>query len=740
MSSTRAVSSRRLTTCLVMLAVVAGGFVARAGADATVQVGTVSGVAGTGRPGYSGDDGPAVAAQLFQPRMMTFDAAGNMYIADTFNQVIRVVDPSGTISTVAGVATPVVAGSGDQCPHHFSGDGGPALEADLACPHSLAVSPAGHLVIADAANGRIREVDSDGIIRTIAGTGASGFSGDGGPATQAKLNDPKGIVYDAAGNLYIADTSNDRIRKVDANGIITTVVGTGTQGGDGDGGPAIDAQLSEPRTLAWGPAGELYITEPKIHRIRKVDASGIITRLAGTSVAGFSGDGGPAVDAQLDTPRGIDVDADGVVYIADSANDRIRRIGVDGIITTIAGTGVSQSNGDGGPATAAAFHTPRAVAVFDHDLYVADTYGDRIRVIHGITAGPATASAGVTTVVTTSSTTTSSTTTSSTTTSSTSTSSTSTTTSTTAPKPTTTTTHPTGDTTTTTIPPSVTLDPNGDPAGTPDTPATPGTEAPRPSGYWMLGAGGDVYAFGDATHRGNAGPLSASVTSVDIEPSPTGGGYWVLNSDGSVNAFGDAVRLGGVAEGRLRPDERVASLSATPSGAGYWVFTNRGRAIPFGDATFLGDVSDRTLNGPVLDSVATPTGKGYYMVASDGGIFTFGDARFFGSMGGRPLNAAVRSLVPTAAGDGYWLVASDGGIFAFQAPFRGSMGDQRLNRPVTGMVRFGDGYLMVAADGGVFDFSSLPFVGSLGGRPPATPVVAVAPFTPRVPVAQVAVR
>ena len=728
-----------------MVAVVAAGFAARAGADGTVAVGTVSGVAGIGRPGYSGDGGPAVDAQLFQPRMMTFDGAGNMYIADTFNQVIRVVDPSGTISTVAGVPTPVAAGSGDQCPRHFSGDGGPALEADLACPHSLAVSPAGHLVIADAANDRIREVDSDGIIRTIAGTGATGYSGDHGPATQAKLNDPKGIVYDAAGNLYIADTSNDRIRKVDANGIITTVVGTGTQGGGGDGGAAIDAQLSEPRTLAWGPAGELYITEPKIHRIRMVDANGIITRLAGTSVAGFSGDGGPAVDAQLDTPRGIDVDADGVVYIADSANDRIRRIGLDGIITTIAGTGVSQSTDDGGPAVAAAFNTPRAVAVFDHDLYVADTYGDRIRVIHGITAGPATVSAGATTVITTSSTTSSSTstsststsstspsstTTSSTSTSSTSTSSTSTTTS--APKPTTTTTtRPTGDpsSTTTTIPASTAPGPHGDPAGTPGSPATAGTGAAAQSGYWTLGAGGEVHAFGDAVQRGNAGPFPGSATSVDIEPSPAGGGYWVLNSDGSVNALGGAAHLGGVPAGRLRPDERVASLSATPSGAGYWVFTNRGRAIAFGDATLFGDVSDRNLNGPVLDSVATPTGKGYYMVAADGGIFSFGDARFFGSMGGRPLNAPVRSLVPTAGGDGYWLVASDGGIFAFQAPFRGSMGGQRLNRPVTGMVRFGDGYLMVAADGGVFDFSSLPFAGSLGGRPPATPVVAVAAFT-----------
>jgi ribosomal protein L24E len=137
-------------------------------------------------------------------------------------------------------------------------------------------------------------------------------------------------------------------------------------------------------------------------------------------------------------------------------------------------------------------------------------------------------------------------------------------------------------------------------------------------------------------------------------------------------------------------------------------------------------VSAVKLNGPVLDSVATPTGKGYYMVASDGGIFAFGDARFAGSMGGQHLNASVESLVPDGDGSGYWLVASDGGIFAFGAPFKGSMGDKKLNRPVTGMIRYGDGYLMVAEDGGIFNFSTAAFAGSLGGHPPVRPIVSVA--------------
>ncbi len=257
------------------------------------------------------------------------------------------------------------------------------------------------------------------------------------------------------------------------------------------------------------------------------------------------------------------------------------------------------------------------------------------------------------------------------------------------------------------------------------------------SGYWLLGADGAVYPFGDAAPHGDASAAltSASATSpgstgavraVDLEPTPSGQGYWVLDSRGRVHPFGDAAHLGDVLPARLGAGEAPASLSATRTGAGYWVFTNRGRALAFGDAAALGDLIGRTLNGPVLDSVATPSGQGYYMVAADGGIFAFGDARFAGSMGGRALNAPVRSLVPDRDGAGYWLVAADGGVFAFDAPFRGSMGGQRLNKPVRGMVRYGDGYLMVGEDGGLFAFSDLPFTGSLGAHPPASPIVSVA--------------
>jgi hypothetical protein len=262
----------------------------------------------------------------------------------------------------------------------------------------------------------------------------------------------------------------------------------------------------------------------------------------------------------------------------------------------------------------------------------------------------------------------------------------------------------------------------GDKTGT----APPGSGR---AGYWLLGADGAVYSFGDAAPHGDASAALTSsadgVRAVDIEPTPSGQGYWVLDSRGRVRPFGDASHLGDVVLSKLAAGEEPASLSSTPTGAGYWVFTNRGRALAFGDAAFLGDVSGTPLNGPVLDSIATPSGKGYYMVASDGGIFAFGDARFAGSMGGRKLNAPVRSLVPDGDGTGYWLVASDGGVFAFDAPFRGSLGGVKLNKPVRGMVRYGDGYVMVAEDGGIFAFSDRPFSGSLGARPPTSPIVSV---------------
>lgn len=242
------------------------------------------------------------------------------------------------------------------------------------------------------------------------------------------------------------------------------------------------------------------------------------------------------------------------------------------------------------------------------------------------------------------------------------------------------------------------------------------------SGYWMLGAKGQVYAFGNASHYGDT-----SSPAVAMAARRDGRGYWVVNAAGNVGHFGAAADHGG--KPSLLAGERVTTIAATPSGNGYWLFTDRGRAFPFGDAHFFGDMRAVRLNGPVIASAATPTGRGYYMVGSDGGVFTFGDAKFHGSTGALHLNKPVVGLSPTPDNKGYWLVASDGGVFAFNAPFRGSMGGVKLNKPVNGLVAFGNGYLMVASDGGVFDLSDKPFYGSLGAEPPSAPIIGITAFT-----------
>ena len=275
----------------------------------------------------------------------------------------------GTITTVAGT------GEGS-----FGGDGGPAVRSQLREPRGVAVDGAGNLYIADSQNNRIRKVDSTGTITTVAGTGAFGFSGDGGPAVRSQLYFPSGVTVDGAGNLYIADSGNHRIRKVDSRGTITTVAGTGFGFSSGDGGPAVEARLSYPEGVALDGAGNLYIAASGNHRIRKVDSRGTITTIAGTGESGFSGDGGPAVRSQLYFPTGVALDGAGNLYIGDLYNHRIRKVDSRGTITTIAGTGESGFSGDGGPAIAAQFNSPTGVALDGAgNLYIGDLYNHRIR-------------------------------------------------------------------------------------------------------------------------------------------------------------------------------------------------------------------------------------------------------------------------------------------------------------------------------------------------------------------------
>ena len=286
---------------------------------ATVQTpGTIVAVAGTGDSDYTGDGGLATAATLNDPFDVALDADGNVYIADNDNNAIRKVDGDGIITTVAGDST---GGSGS------TGDGGPAVGARLNNPYGVAVDPAGNLYIADSFNHRIRKVDTDGNITTVAG-GSNGYSGDGGPATDAELDTPYGVALDGAGNLYISDTYNHVIRMVDTDGIITTVAGTGSYGFAGDGGPATDAEFQYPRLIDVDAQGRIFIPESSNDRIRRVDTDGIITTIAGIDTSGDSGDGGPATDAELNGPYGVALDADGGLFVADRYNYRVRRVQV----------------------------------------------------------------------------------------------------------------------------------------------------------------------------------------------------------------------------------------------------------------------------------------------------------------------------------------------------------------------------------------------------------------------------
>jgi len=301
--------------------------------------------------------GPALEAHLNSAADVEIDAKGNLYIADgryySYNVVWK-VDTSGNISIIAGSPYSFH-------PTRYGGDGGPATEAWLAAPHSIAVDNSGNLYIAEFENCRVRKVDTNGIITTVAGNGTCGYSGDSGPATEAMLARPSGVAVDTDGNLYIAHHSvsgNGRIRKVDPNGIITTVAGNGTAGYSGDGGLATEAQI-HPTEVAVDTKGNIYITQGGNNSgIRKIDTSGIITTVAGGQ-RGYSGDGGPATEAELEYPADMVVDEVGNIYIADGLY--IRKVDTTGIITTLAGTETAGYTGDGGPATEARITNPAGV-------------------------------------------------------------------------------------------------------------------------------------------------------------------------------------------------------------------------------------------------------------------------------------------------------------------------------------------------------------------------------------------
>ena len=372
----------RMRFCLVGAAVFAA--VVATGASGVSSSGTITTIAGNGKPGFSGDGGPAIAAQLHAPEGVAVDGVGNVYIADAGNNNrVRKVTPGGTITTIAG---------GGLAPGPGWGDGGRATSAQLRGPNWVAVDGQGNVYISDFFNSRVRKVNTAGTITTFAGTGITGYSGDGGPATSAGLVGPQGVAVDGQGNVYIVDGNGDRVRKVDRAGTITTFAGTGLRGFSGDGGPATSARLNNPEGVAVDQDGNVYIADLQNGRVRKVNPVGTITTFAGGGPS--LGDGGRATSALVRYPYGVAVDGQGNVYIADRVDHRVRVVNKQGTITTFAGTGSGGFTGDGGAATHAQVFAPFGVAADGKgNIYIGDTQNYRVR---KVTVGASTAPSPVT--------------------------------------------------------------------------------------------------------------------------------------------------------------------------------------------------------------------------------------------------------------------------------------------------------------------------------------------------------
>jgi uncharacterized protein (TIGR03437 family) len=399
------------------------------------STGNITLIAGNSRAGFSGDGGPAINAMLNLPDGMAFDKAGNLYIADTLNNRVRIVDPTGVIHTFAGNGGTGVPG--------FWGDGGAATDALIHSPVAVATDPNGNVYIVCSADNTIRKVDPNGIISIFAGEGYRGFYGDVGSvagqtgqaniagitapqdmwvntdgtvliadtgnaairkvatdgtittisgtgntaavaqgddiATKLAMISPYGVTVDSSGIIYIAEYGTNRIRKIDSTGKITTAIGDGNQGFAGDGGPANKVEMSGPTAVAVDGAGNVYFADSRNNRIRKL-SGGNVTTIIGNGIVSYSGDGGPATKAQLNTPQGVAVDAAGNIYISDTNNNVVRKVATNGTITNFAGNASAGSNGDGAAATAAQLNLPEGLALDGSgNLFIADALNGKVR-------------------------------------------------------------------------------------------------------------------------------------------------------------------------------------------------------------------------------------------------------------------------------------------------------------------------------------------------------------------------
>lgn len=332
--------------------------------------GVIQTAAGNGSYGRVPDSSPASQAYVFAPRGLAFDGDGNLLVANQGLDRIGMITPAGAYREVAGEAAGCCR------------DGLPARQALISDPNGMALDAAGRVYFSEFGFDLIRRIDRDGTIRTFAGNRTSGFSGDGGPATSAAMNDPAGLAFDSGGNLYVAEFNGRRIRRITPEGTISTFAGDGQNRYAGDGGPAAAASFRNPYGLAITRSGDILVTDLFDHRIRRIVPDGTISTIAGDGRAASSGDGGPAAAASVNTPSGLAVDRDGSILVLERDGNRVRRIAPDGIITTIAGNGTRGYSGDGGPSPDAAFSSPlMGIAVSPQgNVVVADSLNNRLRV------------------------------------------------------------------------------------------------------------------------------------------------------------------------------------------------------------------------------------------------------------------------------------------------------------------------------------------------------------------------
>ncbi len=355
----------KIGPCILILSLVSGGFYN----PILSQDYIITNVAGIKHSGYTGDGGPATNAHLAFPTCVYLDNLNNIYISDWGNSRVRMVNPVGTINTIAGNGI-----------YGYSGDGGPATAAEFNGPMGIYIDASKNIYVADVGNERIRKIGTDGIINTIAGNGVFGFSGDNGPALLASFKDPSGICGDDSGNIYIADEFNNRIRKIDKTVMITTIAGNGISGYTGDGGFATSPELYYPAGVAMDKSGNIIIADEDNNAIREINPAGIISTIAGNGVADFSGDGGPAAMAMLYNPAGVVVDNNENIYITDGFNNRIRMINSDGIISTIAGNGIAGLAVNGDTATRTSLHEPVSIFVDPSGtVYIANEFNQFVQ-------------------------------------------------------------------------------------------------------------------------------------------------------------------------------------------------------------------------------------------------------------------------------------------------------------------------------------------------------------------------